>query len=333
MRRGCLTGFFLVLFTCCRFVYAVQDPEEILRAVVGIRATIPEDARTAQALGTEREGHGVLIDSDGHILTIGYLILEADRIEITGSDGEAITGIFVGYDHNSGFGLVRTDPPLHVQPLELGQSSDVAVGDVLLVAGHGGPDATQGTRVVARQEFAGYWEYLLDDAIFTTPPYSNFGGAALIGKDGQLLGIGSLFTRTTLPRVGSIPSNMFVPIDALKPILNDLIALGHSSEPPRPWLGLNVEEMHGRVVILHVSSDGPAEQAGLRPEDIVLKVGGQEVDGLADFYRKVWALGTAGIDVPLSVLQGIQIRDIIIRSADRRQFYRFPQESETPPAM
>jgi S1-C subfamily serine protease len=333
MRKGFLAVFFLVLFTLCRSVYAVQEPEEILRAVVGIRAAIPENARTARALGTEREGHGVLIDSDGHILTIGYLILEADTIEITGPDGELMPATFVGYDHNSGFGLVRTDSPLRVQPLKLGQSSGVKVGDVLLVAGHGGPEATQGTQVVARDEFAGYWEYLLDDAIFTSPPYSNFGGAALIGQDGQLLGIGSLFTRTTVQGVGPVPSNMFVPIDYLKPILPDLILQGHSSEPSRPWLGMNVQEAHGRVVIMRVSSEGPAEQAGLQAGDIILKVEAREVTGLADFYRKVWALGAAGIDVSLSVLQGTQISEIIIHSIDRHQFYRFFPGAETPPAM
>jgi S1-C subfamily serine protease len=312
----------------CRLVYADQEPEEIFKAVVKIRAVIPENSRTAQALGTEREGHGVVIDSDGHILTIGYLILEAETIEITGPDGELIDATFVGYDHNSGFGLLRANKSLNIQPMKLGQSSDIKVGDVLLVVGHGGPDATQGARVVARQEFAGYWEYLLEDAVFTTPPYSDFGGAALIGRDGQLLGIGSLFTQVTLPEIGPVPSNMFVPIDYLKPILAELIAQGRTSEPPRPWLGLNVQEAHGRVFVLRVSPESPAEQAGLQPDDIILAVNKREVKGLADFYRKVWNLGAAGVDVPLSVLQGIQIRDIIIHSADRQQFFKFPQGAE-----
>jgi S1-C subfamily serine protease len=301
--------------------YAQQDPEEILRAVVKIRAFIPEDARTARILGTEREGNGVVIDSEGHVLTIGYLILEAETIELVGPDNEVREAVFVGYDYHSGLGLVRATPPLSVQPIPLGYSADVKIEDVLLVVGHGGSEATQGTQVVARQEFAGSWEYLLEDAIFTSPPYSNFGGAALIGRDGKLLGIGSLFNQVTITGLGRVPSNMFVPIDHLKPILQELIAQGRPSTPSHPWLGLNVEESLGRVFVLRVSSDGPAERDGLNSGDIILAVNKQPVQGISDFYRKVWALGGAGVEVPLRVLQGVEIRDIIIQSGDRYQVY------------
>lgn len=327
MRKNFLAVIYIFLLTFCGSAYAEQDSEELLRAIVKIRALIPENARTAGILGTEREGHGVVIDTEGHVLTIGYLILEAETIELVGPEDEVIEATFVGYDYYSGFGLVRANTSLNVQPVKLGQSSDVKVDDVLLVAGHGGRDATQGTQVVVRQEFAGYWEYLLEDAIFTTPPYRNFGGAALIGRNGRLLGIGSLFTQVTIPGGRSVMSNMFVPIDQLKPILADLISQGRSSESPRPWLGVNAQEAHGRVFVLRVSSEGPAEQAGLQSGDIILTVNNREVKGLADFYRKVWALGTAGVDVPLSVLQGIQIREIIVHSADRYQFFRLqPQD-------
>jgi S1-C subfamily serine protease len=173
-----------------------------------------------------------------------------------------------------------------------------------------------------RREFAGSWEYLLEDAIFTVPPYLNFGGAALINRDGQLLGIGSLFTQLTVPELGSIPCNLFVPIDLLRPILSDLTAKGRSSEPSRPWLGLNAEEAHGRVFIIRVTPEGPSERAGLQSDDLVLTVKGEAVKGLADFYRKVWALGNAGIDVPLTILRGTQIHNITVPSVDRYQFLR-----------
>lgn len=319
MRKSLLAVVYILLLTFCVSAYAQQDPEELLRAIVKIRALIPEDARTARILGTEREGHGVIIDAEGHVLTIGYLILEAEEIELVGPDNEVIEATFVAYDYNNGFGLVRANTPLNVEAVTLGQSSDVTVGDVLLIAGHGGPEATQGTRVIARQEFAGYWEYLLDDAIFTTPPYADFGGAALFGRDGSLVGIGSLFTPVAIPGRGSVASNMFVPIDYLKPILADLIARGRSSEPSRPWLGINVQEARERVFITQVSSESPGEKASLQRGDIILNVDKSEVKGLADFYRKVWALGEAGVDIPLRVLQGSQIRDIIVHSADRYQ--------------
>jgi S1-C subfamily serine protease len=320
--RGIFITFLAVLALLGVPAYADQAAEEILKAVVKIRAVVPKDARSARTLGTEREGHGVVIDSKGHILTIGYLISDAETIEVTGPAGKPVHATFVGYDHNTGFGLLRADESLRVEPMKLGQSSEIKEGDPLLVAGHGGKDSVQVGQVIARKEFVGYWEYLIENAIYITPPYPNFGGAALIDRDGRLIGIGSIFTQMAIPGLGAIPCNMFVPIDLLNPILPDLITRGRSREAPRPWLGLNAEEAHGRVFVTRVTSEGPAERAGLQPEDLILGVNGKPVSGLADFYRKVWALGSAGVDVSLSILRGTQIRDIIIHSTDRYQSLR-----------
>ena len=313
---------FLTIIMMIVPAYAQQEAEKILNAIVKVKSTIPDSARTARILGAEREGNGVLIDSQGHILTIGYLILEADHIEIVDQEGQEIPAHYVGYDHKTGFGLLRSDKVLKIPPIQLGQSSDVKAGDPVLVLGYGGAEAVQGVRVVFRGEFTGYWEYLLDNAIYISPPYSNYGGAALIGRNGKLLGIGSIFTQKAFPDLGVIPCNMFVPIDLLRPILSDVIATGSSREPPQPWLGLHVDEIHGRIFVLRVTSGGPAEKAGLESGDIILKVDQKAVQGLADFYRKVWALGKAGVEVPVAVLQGIEIRDIVVRSGDRNQYFR-----------
>jgi S1-C subfamily serine protease len=300
---------------------------EILKAVVKIRAIVPDYARSAKTLGTEREGSGVVIDSRGHILTIGYLIMEAETLEVVGPDGKTVTAQSTAYDHRTGFGILKTDKPLEVKPMELGNSSEVKEGDPVLVATHGGEDGAMGARVISRKEFAGYWEYLLEDAIFTAPPHTNFGGAALIDHQGKLVGIGSLFTQIAIAGLGAIPGNMFVPIDYLKPILSELIDKGQTSEPPRPWLGVNVDETHGRIFVTRVTPESPAEKAGLKMGDIILTVNKKEISGLADFYRQIWAQGKAGVEIPLSLLQGIQIRDITVKSADRTQYYRLkPQK-------
>ena len=305
--------------------YAQQEAEQLLKAVIKVKSTIPNEARTAEVLGTTREGNGVLIDADGHILTIGYLILEATGIEVVDQEGQKIRARYVGYDHKTGFGLIRAEKALNITPIQLGRSSDIQTGDRVLVIGHGGVDSVLGARVVFRGEFTGYWEYLLDNAIYTTPPYADYGGAALIDRDGKLLGIGSIFTQKTIADLGAVPCNMFVPIDLLRPILSRLIATGSSGEPPQPWLGLQIDEVHGRLFVRQVTSGGPAEKAGLGSGDIVLKVDQKAVQGLADFYRKVWALGKAGVDVPVAVLQGIEIRDIVVRSGDRDLYYRILQ--------
>jgi S1-C subfamily serine protease len=299
---------------------AETKAEEILKAVVKIRALIPEDARTASVLGTEREGHGIVFDPKGHILTAGYLIVESERIEVTASDGRKLAASFIGYDHATGFGILRAEGQLHVEPMKLGSASDLKEGAPVIVAGHGGLEAAIGARVVARREFTGYWEYILDQAIYTAPAYAQFAGAALIGPDGELLGVGSLYTQLAVPGMGMLPCNVFIPIDLLHPILEDLISTGRSRQPARPWLGVNAEETHQRVFITRITEGGPAEEAGLQADDLVLTVNGQAVTGLSDFYRKVWNTGSAGVEIKLGILKGIEIREITVRSGDRNRF-------------
>jgi len=299
---------------------ADEEAKEILSAVVKIRSIIPKEAPSAETLGTEREGSGVVIDGKGHVLTIGYLILEAESIEVISSEGKPVQATFVGYDHASGFGLLKTETPLKVKPMTLGQSSKVKEGEPIVMAGYGGEDSVQAVRVISRKEFTGYWEYILDEAIYTAPAVSYYGGAALIDRSGQLVGIGSLFSQVVIPGIGTLPCNISVPIDLLQPILNDLITKGRSQKSSRPWLGIHAEEAHGRVFITRVTRGSPADRGGLKTGDLILSVKGKEVTGLNDFYRKVWALGNAGVEVPLTVLQGIQIREISIQSTDRHHF-------------
>ena len=323
MNRFCLMALVSVFLIAVGTGYAAdQTAEEILKAIVKVRAVIHDDAVTAQSLGTEREGNGVLIDPAGHILTIGYLILESKIIEVTGPDGQVMNATFIGYDYDTGFGLLRVNKALNITPMKLGSSSKLKAGEPALVADHKGSDSVLGVRIAARQEFTGYWEYLLENAIYTIPPFQNYGGAALIGSDGYLLGIGSIFTQINVSGLGPLPANMFVPIDLLKPILNDLKSAGRSRNPPKPWLGMHTDESHGRVFLIRIHAGGPAQKANLQVGDLILKVNNQSVEGQADFFRKVWALGTAGVKVPLSILRGTKIQDITLQSADRYQFIK-----------
>ena len=314
----------LVVFSGSAF--AEQTPDNILKAIVKIKADIPKDAATAQILGTERQGNGVIIDKRGHILTIGYLILEAETIEVTKSNGDQVKADFVAYDYQTGFGIIRAAEPLLIAPLKLGQSIRLKTGEPVLIAGIGGTEAVLGSRVVSRKEFAGYWEYLLEDAIYTSPPYTNYGGAALIDSNGQLLGIGSIFTRINVEGLGVIPCNMSVPIDLLKPILTDLINTGRSSAPPQPWLGINADEVHGRVFIIRVTPQGPAAKAGIKAGDVVVAVNQTPVNGLAQFLRQVWASGPAGVKITLSILQETQLREISVPTADRYRFLKVSRQ-------
>ncbi len=293
-----------------------------LDAVVGVRASIPEDARTAETLGTRRAGSGVVIGADGLVLTIGYLILEAISTEIVLPGERAVPAEIVAYDFATGFGLLRTLQPLAIEPLTLGSSGDLKEQSQVLVASSDGVRPVIGAVVVSRRDFAGYWEYLLPDAIFTSPPHDAFGGAALIGRDGRLLGIGSLIVGDAGQPGSPLPGNMFLPIDALKPILADLLAKGRSTAPPKPWLGVFSETVRGRVFVTRVTPDGPAAKAGLATDDVIVAVRGQRVRDVADFYHKLWALGPAGVEVPLTVLTPKGIAEVIVRSGDRYDYLK-----------
>lgn len=312
---------------------AEETPTSNLNSVVKLRAFIPSDARTAKSLGTEREGHGVVIDDAGHILTIGYLILEAEAIEVTGPDGQPIVAAFVAYDHATGFGLLKVGRTKNLKPIKFGQSSQLGVGDPIFLLGHEGAGASQSARVIAREKFVGYWEYLLDDAFYVAPAHPQFAGLAMLNMKGQLMGIGSIFTQMVIPQYGAVACNMFVPIDLLKPILADLIQSGRVTTPPKPWLGMHANETRGRVFVDRVHIDAPAQRAGIRKNDIILSVDQIPVTDLAQFYRKVWALGQAGVEVPLTILQGNEVKKVIVRSADRYQYLQIKPTRKAPPAI
>lgn len=300
---------------------APLDIGQLLAAVVGLEAEVPDNARTADRLGTRRSGSGVVIDSDGLVVTIGYLIMEAGSITLTLADGREVPARIVAYDHTTGLGLVRALQPMEVDPLPLGDAAQLGVDDPVLVAGSGGPSAARVATVVARRPFAGSWEYLLEQAIFTAPLYARFGGAALIGPDGTLLGIGSLTVGDAAPGESRRPGNMFVPIDLLEPILGELLSQGRSGTQ-HPWLGLGAGEYRGHLLIDRLSEDGPAERAGLRDDDLIVAVDGEPVADLVGFYLRVWDLGEAGVAVPLTVLRGGELLDVTVSSGNRYDWLR-----------
>lgn len=296
------------------------DP--ILRSIVGVRSLVPEDAFTATTLGTRREGSGVVIRDDGLVLTIGYLITEAEEVWLTSHDGRVVPAHALAYDQETGFGLVQALAPLGLSAVEFGDAAQARAGDPVVLADGIGQSVQ--ANIVTKQEFAGYWEYLLDEAIFITPAHPSWGGAALIGADGKLLGIGSL--RLQMSQDGRTADiNMVVPINLLPPILDDLLTLGQVNKPPRPWLGAFSAESNGRVVVMSVAEGGPAAQAGLRRGDIISDVRDEEVDSLADFYRKLWSSGPAGTSVPMRIVRDGRETWLRLESADRGSFLKKPQ--------
>ena len=295
-----------------------------LSAVVAIRTVVPADAFTADILGTERTGNGIIIRNDGVVLTIGYLVTEASEVWLTLSNGRTVQGHVIGYDQETGFGLIQALGRIDLPALSLGDSGDAVPGMRVVSAGAGGREHSVAARVIARQEFAGYWEYLLDEAIFTAPAHPYWGGTALIGPEGNLLGVGSLQLEQAGEDGDGVPLNMYVPIDLLKPILDDMMTMGQPNRPPRPWLGLYATEVDNRVVIAGVAGKGPAARAKLKQGDVVLSVGGMKISGLAGLFRKVWSMGKAGVDVPMTVYRDGRPMDLTVTSGDRNRFLKGP---------
>jgi S1-C subfamily serine protease len=299
------------------------DLDRVLSSVVGLHSIIPADAFSAETLGTERAGNGVVID-DGLVLTIGYLITEAETVWLHLGDGRVVEGHALGVDFESGFGLVQALGHFELEPLPLGISAVTRIGDSVLLGGAGGRTRSVASHIAAKQEFAGYWEYLLDDAIFTHPAHPNWGGTGLISGRGELIGIGSL--QLEREREGKAEHvNMIVPIDLLKPVLDDLRKFGRVNKPARPWLGMYSTEIDDKVVVIGISAKGPAARAELKAGDVILAVKGERITSQSEFYRKLWGLGPAGVDVPLTVHHDGVTFDVVLTSIDRAKLLKGPR--------
>ncbi len=299
------------------------DLKSALNGVVALRAEIPDDAFTAQILGTDRTGNGVVIREDGLILTIGYLITEAANVWLTANDGSVVPGHPLAYDFATGFGLVLPLGRLGLPVVERGSAALVAADDDVYVLGHGGRAHALKAAVFAKREFAGFWEYVLDSALFTTPPHPEWSGAALLDDDGRLVGIGSLLLQERLGD-DTVDGNMFVPVDLLEPILDDLVRTGRRTGAPRPWLGMYTVDRDGRLMVNGLATGGPAERAGVQAGDLVVAVGGARVTGLADLFRQVWRQGPAGAEISLTLARGGAPVYVRVASGDRNDFLKKP---------
>ncbi|HMN72346.1 MAG TPA: S1C family serine protease [Rhodoblastus sp.] len=297
------------------------DLDRALAGVVSVKALAPEDAYTARSLGTERMGHGVVIRQSGLVLTVGYLIIEAQEIWLRTIDGRVIAGHALAYDQETGFGLVQAMSSLDLPVLPIGASGEVAPGDSLIIAGSGGREATLSAYCVGRQQFAGYWEYWISDAIMTAPAHPFWGGAAVIDELGRLAGVASLQVEAGDGKATQ-SLNMAIPINLLPPTLDDLVKYGRPNKPPRPWLGIYATEIGERIVIAGVADDGPAEQAGVEMGDMLVAVAGEKPASLGEVWRRVWAQGPAGVEIPLLVERQDRVLEIRVKSADRLLFTR-----------
>jgi S1-C subfamily serine protease len=299
------------------------DLDAALDAMVLVRTEIPEDAFTAPLLGTERAGNGVVIRDDGLVLTIGYLITEASTVWLRTNKGHVVGGFPLAYDQASGFGLVQPLGKLGVKGIERGSAASCRVGENVVVAGQGGRAHALKATVFAKREFAGYWEYVLDEALFTAPAHPQWGGSALIGSDGKLLALGSLLVQEKVDG-SSLQGNMLVPIDLLAPILEDMLKLGRPARAPRPWLGLYVADAGEQLVVAGLAPGGPAERAGMKVGDMVLAIGGEKPASLADLWRRLWRSGPVGTSVRLKLRRKETLREVALQSADRSDFLKKP---------
>ncbi len=319
--QGMVAALIVVAGLCVHGAPALAAERELTLdqfSVVKLTVRAVPDARSTRTLGPQREGTGVVIDSSGLVMTIGYLVTEADTVELATADGRKFAANVVGYDNATGLGLVKSLQPLPVKPVDFGQSSGASLRDMVLIVGF---DGVAPAYIVSKRPFVGYWEYLLDEAIYTAPATVNWQGAALLSREGKLLGIGSLAVGDAIGK-GGVPGNMFVPIDTLKPVLGDFIANGRATTKPRPWLGITSQEVQGKVIVTRVTAEGPAEEAGLQAGDIIVGLSGHPLKGQADFYTRLWKTGEAGVEVTLDVVKGNKVEPVKVRSIARELHFR-----------
>ena len=316
----------VLLFLCPNNSYAEITKEKVehfYKSIVSVRSTIPSEARTAASLGVEREGNGVAID-ENHILTIGYIVIESESIEIGLSDGRRLPAKLVGYDHTSGFGIIKSVVPLIMPALPLGNSDYINSEQDLLILPSPNHGAGSIVRSVSQRPFTGWWEYLLESPIYTTPANGLWAGAPILNENGEVLGIGSLFVSEAVPGISS-PGNMSVPINLLKPILGDLISSGRRKSKIQPYLGISSDDSNDQIIVTRVSKGGPAFQAGIKPQDIIVTINGSQISNLKSFYEKVWKSGEAGVTIELSVLRSGSLMNFKVKTVDRADYFFKPQ--------
>lgn len=307
------------------------NPEKLLfnldsaiNSVVKVRTSIPAAAFTADVLGTERIGSGVLINNSGLILTVGYLVTEAETVWLTTNLNQSIPGHVVAYDQSSGLGLIQALGSLDIDASELDSSDLVTVNDDIFFISYGGIEHSLCSKISRIDEFAGYWEYLLEAAIYTSPPHPQWGGAAVFNKKGHIIGIGSLFLQEIFEGQ-NLQGNLAIPTSILKSIMGDMLEFGRSSAPARPWLGMYAVESEKTLTVNSLARYGPAELAGVLQGDKVVGVGEESVSTLANFFRSVWTLGAAGVSVPININRNGNQLQLVINSIDRNDFLLKPQ--------
>jgi serine protease Do len=319
-----LISFPNILLSDQKKISTEEDIRKIYQSIVKIDSIVPADARTAKALGTVRGGNGVVID-DKHILTIGYIVVEAETITITLPNGGVVPAELIGYDHTTGFGILKTILPSKLSSLKIGDSDNLNKEETLYVL----PYLTEGTpsavKMVSRRSFTGWWEYFLDKPIYTHPMNSSFAGSALINEFGEILGIGSLYVSDAAAKGIPFPGNLFVPINDLKPILDDLILNGKRTSDVKPYMGLTSNDDTGKVMITRVNDDGPAAKAGFMENDIILKVNKINIPDTENFYKTVWSQGGPGTLLDFEIERNNQIISLKLTTMDRNDFFVKPK--------
>jgi serine protease Do len=301
-----------------------EDVRRIYQSVVKIDSIVPSDARTANSLGTIRGGNGIVID-DKHILTIGYIVVEAETITITLPNGGVVPAELAGYDHTTGFGILKTILPSKLTPIQIGNSDKLNKEDLLYVLPYLTEGAPSAVKMVSRRSFTGWWEYFLDKPIYTHPMNTSFAGSALINEFGELLGIGSLYVSDAAAEGVPMPGNLFVPINDLKPILNDLIVNSKRTTNVKPYMGLTSNDDTGKVMVTRVNDDGPAAKAGFKENDIILKVNKINIQDTEKFYKTVWSQGGPGTLLDFEIERNNQIISLKLTTMDRNDFFVKPK--------
>jgi S1-C subfamily serine protease len=298
---------------------SVELVRHLTECVVNIQTTVARDHRSVPILGTERMGSGVVVDPAGLILTVNYVVMGGQTVQVSFLRGRRVRAEIVAQDFEIGLALLRikrqglTAATLRVEgELERGEP-------VVAVASTGAQERrVAGGLVTYLGEFEAHWEYLLERGIVSNAANPGFGGGGLFTLTARLAGIVSLNLNEL------IRNSLSIPVEHYREHERELLRYGRVvSRPRRAWLGVFAHVVEEGIVVAAVVPEGPGDRGGLREGDLIVSLNAEKLESRRDLYVSLWRHGP-GEPLTFEVMRDSSLRRVLVTSGDRAEFFRQP---------
>jgi S1-C subfamily serine protease len=296
---------------------SVELVKHLLSSVVHIHTEVPSAHPSTRILGDERMGTGTVVDPSGLILTVNYVVMGGETIQVTLARGRALRAEIVAQDFEVGLALLRVKRQgLPAAPVTASES--LTRGDPVFALGSTGPRERRvaGGLVTYLGEFEAYWEYLLDRGIVSSAANPGFGGGPLFTLSGKMVGVVSL----NLNEIAR--SSLAIPVECYLRNQEEFVRFGRVvSRPQRAWLGVFAHVLEEGVVVAGLVPNGPGARSGIQEGDLIVSLDAREVPTRKDLYLSLWR-HAPGEKMTLEVMRDNQVRRLSVTAGDRADFYK-----------